>query len=139
VNEHDEIVQVIPREEALNMSTDDILAKFEFDHGVYVAAPFCGTNHPTNLTPRLKEKHREKTKRDRKEIAKTKRGVKKRQAKSRAGKFCELCPNESWCADADCLYGPRLMTKRRKPRAQMPYTRLKVTHKRTFDGRTVAR
>ena len=69
-------VPVIPFEEAKQLTTDQILARFEFDHGIYVT--WGGGNHPANLTPRLVRKHRTKTKRDRKNIDKVRRGLKRR-------------------------------------------------------------
>jgi hypothetical protein len=108
VDEHDELVPVIPREEAKRMTAAEIIGRFEFDHGIYVATPFNGDNHPTNLTPRIKAAHREKTKRDLKNIAKVRRSEKRKDGKA-------------------------------KPKATMQYTRMKATHKRTFEGKTVLR
>ncbi len=126
VDERGDLVPVIPREEALQMTTAQILARFEFDHGIYVA--WHGGNHPTNLTPRLKEKHREKTKRDVKAIAKVRRGVKRRQQadadRERLTEFFDACK-------------PRRPSRRTK--RPMQYTAMKDTHKRTFAGKVVPR
>lgn len=63
---------LIDREEAKGMSAEQIVGLFEFDHGIHRAIK--GTNHPTNLTPRIYAEHREKThKIDVPQIAKTKR------------------------------------------------------------------
>ena len=67
---------VIPFVEAKKMTAREIIGAFDFDHDVYVA--IGGDNHPSNLTPRLRAEHREKTKRDLANIAKVKRGIKKR-------------------------------------------------------------
>lgn len=127
VDEHDELVPVIPRKDALKMTTAQILARFEFDHGVYVA--WHGGNHPTNLTPRLKEAHREKTKRDRKNIDKVRRGLKKRNQadadRQRLGEFFEACQPQRG--------------RHGKPKRSMQYTAMKATHKRTFAGMAVER
>jgi len=72
-------VPVIPFEEARQLTADEIIARFEFDHGVYVT--WGGSNHPTNLTPRLVPIHRAKTKRDRKNIDKVRRADKRRTGK----------------------------------------------------------
>jgi hypothetical protein len=58
------------------MTTQQILDRFECDHGIYVT--WGGSNHPTNLTFRLKPAHRAKTKRDRKNIDKVRRAEKRR-------------------------------------------------------------
>lgn len=63
---------LIDREEAKGMSAEQIVGLFEFDHGIHRAIK--GTNHPTNLTPRIYAEHRKKTaKQDVPQIAKTKR------------------------------------------------------------------
>jgi hypothetical protein len=63
---------LIDREEAKGMSAQQIVGLFEFDHGIHRAIK--GTNHPTNLTPRIYAEHRHKTaKIDVPQIAKTKR------------------------------------------------------------------
>lgn len=67
---------VVNREKAKHLTAGEIIEEFEsvlqFDHGIHVAID--GTNHPTNLTPRLTADHREKTNKiDIPQIAKTKR------------------------------------------------------------------
>lgn len=63
---------LIDREEAKGMTAAQIVGLFEFDHGIHRAIK--GTNHPTNLTPRIYAEHRAKTaKIDVPQIAKTKR------------------------------------------------------------------
>lgn len=64
--------RAIPYETAKQMSEDDIEALFETDHHPIPVAN-GGTNHPSNLVPRLTEAHREKTRRDLSRIAKGKR------------------------------------------------------------------
>lgn len=64
--------RAIPYETAKQMSEDDIEALFEIDHHPILLAN-GGTNHPSNLVPRLAEMHREKTRRDVSRIAKGKR------------------------------------------------------------------
>lgn len=64
--------RAIPYETAREMSEDDIEALFEIDHHPIPVAN-GGTNHPSNLVPRLAEAHREKTRRDVSRIAKGKR------------------------------------------------------------------
>lgn len=64
--------RLIDREQAKAMTAKQIVGLFEFDHGVHRAIE--GTNHPTNLTPRIYAEHRTKTaKIDVPQIAKTKR------------------------------------------------------------------
>ncbi len=62
----------IDREAAKAMTADAICAMFDIDHDPIPVAN-GGTNHPTNLTPRLRAEHREKTKVDVGKIAKGKR------------------------------------------------------------------
>jgi hypothetical protein len=62
----------IPFTTAAQMTEKDIEALFEVDHYPVLACN-GGTNHPSNLVPRSKVAHGEKTKRDRKIIAKGKR------------------------------------------------------------------
>lgn len=74
---------LIDREAAKHLTAGEIVDQFEhqvqFDHGIHVAID--GTNHPTNLTPRLTADHREKTNKiDIPQIAKTKRIVKAQSA-----------------------------------------------------------
>lgn len=49
----------IPREHAKQMTADQIISLFQFDHAHRVESG--GGNHPTNLTARLIKRHREKT------------------------------------------------------------------------------
>lgn len=73
---------LVDREQAKGMSAAQIVGLFEFDHGVHRAIE--GTNHPTNLTPRIYAEHRAKTnKQDIPQIAKTKR-ISKEQEEFRA-------------------------------------------------------
>lgn len=63
---------VIDPERAKGMSAESVIQLFEFDHNIHVA--IGGQNHPSNLVPRIKAEHREKTaKIDIPQIAKTKR------------------------------------------------------------------
>ncbi len=64
--------RAIPHETAKEMTEASIEALFEVDHHPIPVAN-GGTNHPSNLVPRLKEMHREKTRRDLSRIAKGKR------------------------------------------------------------------
>jgi len=75
-NEFGQLVPVISFEEAKGMTADQILARYEFDHAVYVT--WGGGNHPVNLTPRAVADHRAKTRRDLKEIGRVRRGLKRR-------------------------------------------------------------
>lgn len=65
--------RIIPHEEAKKMTADEIVSLFEFDHDPIPKA--CGgPDDPWNLTPRIKQEHREKTaKVDIPQIAKSKR------------------------------------------------------------------
>ena len=63
---------LVDRERAKTMTAKQIIGLFEFDHGIH--ASIGGSNHPTNLTPRLYADHREKTNtKDIPQIATTKR------------------------------------------------------------------
>ncbi len=62
----------IPFTQAAQMTEKDIEALFEVDHDPVLACN-GGTNHPSNLVPRSKAAHGEKTRADRKIIAKGKR------------------------------------------------------------------
>lgn len=115
----------IPLIEAKGMTTTQILARFECDHGVYVA--WGGGNHPTNLTFRLKEAHKIKTKRDVKAIAKLRRGLKKRREATTVAAIVAI------------PFEPPPPRKTAKPKRIMPYTAAKATHKRTMQGKTVRR
>lgn len=102
------MVPVIPFARAMKMTADQIISEFDFDHAVYVA--IGGGNEPWNLVPRLRAAHREKTKRDLANIAKVKRGIKKRAAKAATrpldkhgyptGEDMPLAPGENPIADA---------------------------------------
>jgi len=61
-NEFGQLVPVISFEEAKGMTPDEIIARYQFDHAVYVT--WGGGNHPVNLTPRTVADHRAKTRRD---------------------------------------------------------------------------
>ena len=68
----DAIGNGIPYKQAQQMTADQIVSLFQFDHARRRAHD--GSNHPTNLTPRLYRDHREKTNKiDIPEIAKGKK------------------------------------------------------------------
>lgn len=70
----------IPREAQKALKTGDVASRFEFDH-YPIPVAHGGTNHPSNLQPRLKADHREKTaKTDIPMIAKTRRRSKSYEA-----------------------------------------------------------
>jgi len=75
-NDFGQMVPVISFEEAKTLTADEIIARYEFDHNVYVA--WGGGNHPANLTPRPVAEHREKTRQDLTVIGKVRRGLKRR-------------------------------------------------------------
>jgi len=83
-NEHGIMVPVIPYERAKNMTEDEIIACFHFDHGVF--ATWGGPNAAWNLTPRPVAEHIAKTKRDVGEIAKVRRGLKRRSGQAKPKK-----------------------------------------------------
>jgi hypothetical protein len=62
---------VIHPEEAKTLDAKSIIARYEFDHVVLHC--FGGSNHPSNLVPRPKPEHREKSRRDTSIAAKDKR------------------------------------------------------------------
>lgn len=64
--------RAIPYDTAKEMTEENIEALFEVDHHPIPVAN-GGTNHPSNLVPRIKDDHREKTRRDVSRIAKGKR------------------------------------------------------------------
>lgn len=71
-DEDGKFVPVIPHTEAKTMTADEIVARFDFDHVVFHA--IGGDIRPSNLTPRLRAEHRDKTaKVDIPAIAKVKR------------------------------------------------------------------
>jgi hypothetical protein len=72
VDEEGRLVPIIPYEDAKNMHEDQILSLFHFDH-FPVAKAFDGPDVHWNLRPILIKPHREKTKKDVKEIAKGRR------------------------------------------------------------------
>lgn len=84
----------IDRDKAKGMSAGDICRLFETDHDPIPVAN-GGTNHPTNLKPRLKAEHLDKTRRDIKTIAKGKRLARK-HAEFRALMLAKVG------VDADC-------------------------------------
>jgi hypothetical protein len=62
----------VDRETAKGMTAREIVSMVDFDHEILKR--IGGTNHPTNLTPRLRSEHREKTaKVDQPVIAKARR------------------------------------------------------------------
>ena len=72
-------VPLIPEALRMNGTAKEICAAVDFDHAV----PWTWTqdNRPQNLSPMLRADHREKTRtRDVKEIARVRRGLKKRAA-----------------------------------------------------------
>lgn len=58
-NENGQLVPVIPYEDAKQMTADQIISVFHFDHGVLHAHD--GPAEPWNLTPRPIKEHRIKT------------------------------------------------------------------------------
>lgn len=67
-----QLVPVISYEESKRLGPDEIIARFDFDHGVHEAID--GPTAPWNLTPRPRREHRAKTSAvDIPQIAKTKR------------------------------------------------------------------
>jgi hypothetical protein len=75
-------VPLIPEALRMNGTAKEICAAVDFDHAV----PWTWTqdNRPQNLTPMLRADHREKTRtRDVKEIARVRRGLKKRAGKAK--------------------------------------------------------
>ena len=73
---------IIPYADSKRMSADQIISLFAFDHWPIRKAD-GGTDHPSNLTPRLIAAHREKTaKVDVPEMAKSKRIRRKEEAHS---------------------------------------------------------
>lgn len=66
------------------ISAKEYLRRFEWDHIVY--AVWEGGEHFTNLNPLPIAEHRAKTKRDVKEIAKVRRGLRKRARQKRKSK-----------------------------------------------------
>lgn len=79
VDEAGKFVPVISYEESKGMTADEIIGRFDFDHGVYHV--FGGPAEPWNFTPRIRPDHRVKTaKIDIPAIAKTKRLTKSEQA-----------------------------------------------------------
>ena len=69
----------LPFDVLKTLSAEQFLARYELDHVVYHTWDPV-VPHFTNLTFMLVAKHREKTRRDVKEIAKVRRGLKKRAA-----------------------------------------------------------
>ena len=65
----------VPYEDAKQMSADQIISLYQFDHGVLWSID--PIDEPWNLTPRLINPHREKSKIDTGIVAKTKRIDKK--------------------------------------------------------------
>ncbi|UEM11907.1 hypothetical protein J4G43_046950 [Bradyrhizobium barranii subsp. barranii] len=66
------LVKIIPHEDAVKMTEDQVLSLFRFDHGLYHAQG--GSDEFWNLTPMLIEAHNVKTRqRDIPQIAKTHR------------------------------------------------------------------
>lgn len=76
------LVKIIPHEDAVKMTEDQVLSLFRFDHGLYHAQD--GSDEFWNLTPMLIEAHNVKTRRrDIPQIAKTRR-IEKAQEEFRA-------------------------------------------------------
>lgn len=59
-NEAGELVPLIDREWAKDKTPAEIVHEFEYDHWP-VAVSLGGTNHPTNLVPKLRADHKKKT------------------------------------------------------------------------------
>lgn len=70
-DETGKLIPVIHPDRAKTMSIAEIVSVFEFDHVVLHC--FGGSNHPSNLVPRPKAEHREKSRRDTSIAAKDKR------------------------------------------------------------------
>jgi hypothetical protein len=76
------LVKIIPHEDAVKMTEDQVLSLFRFDHWLYHAQD--GSDEFWNLTPMLIEAHNVKTRqRDIPQIAKTRR-IEKAQEEFRA-------------------------------------------------------
>lgn len=73
---------LIPEPTRSTGSAKEILGTVQFDHGVLVAHD--GTNVPQNLTPRLTEAHREKSKEDNRRAKKTRRILRKQVREAQA-------------------------------------------------------
>lgn len=76
-------VPLIDREKAKGMTPQDIISAVDFDHWP-VAVSLGGTNHPTNLVPKLRADHKKKTaKKDAKVNAKLRRILAAKEEKTR--------------------------------------------------------
>lgn len=84
-DENGVMVPCIPLQRARSMTPKQIIAHFDFDHAI--PHSLDGPDTPWNLTPRLRVDHKAKTKKDVREIAKVKRGVKKRRKKAYAAEL----------------------------------------------------
>lgn len=118
---------VIDRDRAKGMSAEQIVRMFECDHEIHRA--IGGTNHPTNLTMRMKAEHREKTaKRDVPQIAKTKR-------------IAAASRREADAQSIDAALSPVAIDPVRKSQwaKQSMATSRDSRFKRTVDGRIVSR
>jgi len=81
-NEAGELVPLIDREQAKGMSASELISCVDFDHWP-VAVSLGGTNHPTNLVPKLRADHKKKTAtKDAKINAKLRRILAKEKEKS---------------------------------------------------------
>lgn len=85
---------VIPMHEAKGMTPQQIISRFEFDHVVFHV--WGGPCDPWNLVPRPVAEHREKTKRDAGEIAKVRRGLKKRSGTKRKSRAIPGSRDSGW-------------------------------------------
>jgi hypothetical protein len=65
------LAPVIPRDEAKQMTAESIVSRFDFDHVELYA--LGGSIHPSNLVPRPRAEHREKSRKDTSVVAKVKR------------------------------------------------------------------
>jgi len=84
---------LVDYEDAKKMTAEQICSLVQWDHAALHA--FDGSNHPTNLTPRLILEHREKSKTDAKIVAKNDRLQPKHiafQSKLLAKAGQEVCP-----------------------------------------------
>ena len=60
VDESSKLVRIIPHQEAVSLSAEEIIARFHFDHDPIPHAE-DGPDAPWNLPPKVKAEHRTKT------------------------------------------------------------------------------
>ncbi len=102
------LAPVIPREDAKTMSADQVLSAFEFDHVELHA--LGGSDHHSNLYPRPRPEHREKSRKDTSAVAKVKR-LSREQEDFRARLLAKGEPSEP---------APPRRSKRRIPSRPFP-------------------